>query len=176
MAWLNWHLPCCALLAAMLASPAAAEEAAPPSHSRASKPTDPLSQVQGSEDSWSVSKTDAGCFLMSPYRRDSSRLALGKHAVFGLGLFAVRFPISVQGENGTEPVLISTAAGGMDKSAKVVGTNLLFIALSGAETAAALQELKDNGTLWLEIRNAWLTHGGNAIAPAIAEYSQSCAG
>jgi hypothetical protein len=47
--------------------------------------TDPMSSLAGSQDAWSVSNTDAGCYLMSPRRTDSSRLAIGRHPKLGAG-------------------------------------------------------------------------------------------
>ena len=58
---------------------------------------DKLSMLEGSPEGWSVSRTNAGCYLLSPYRRHGGRTAIGRHPELGLGLFAINFALAMPG-------------------------------------------------------------------------------
>ena len=76
-----------AVIAGLLALPAAAHAAeapAEPRQPRSTAPMDPVSSIEGSADAWSVSQGEAGCYVISPYRKNSSRLAIGRHPSLGL--------------------------------------------------------------------------------------------
>lgn len=166
--WLMW---------AGLASPALADEAATPSTTSgrgAKPPSDPLTLIQGSADSWAVSKTDAGCYLISPYRKDSSRLAIGRHPKLGLGLFAVSLPLARK-PNSQEPVIVQIDGQGISLPGKVILGNLLFIAMTDEKVEAGLRELQSTGALWLAVHGTWIMHGGRATASAITDYRKTCA-
>jgi hypothetical protein len=172
-----------ALVLAGLAAPAPAEEehqAAP--HSTAlterdpAKLMDPMSILETPPNVWSVSRTDAGCYLMSPRRADSSSLAIGRHPKLGLGLFVVRFGLSVPEANAGEPVVIQAKNGDLNKLGRLAGVRLLFVPLDSSDFEGSLQGLAENGTLWLQVRRSWIAHGGQGIAEAVANYRQDCAG
>src|SRR4051794_5654562 len=98
-----------ALVLAGLATPAPAEEqhkAAPLTtaltEKNPAKLMDPMSLLENPPNVWSVSRTEAGCYLMSPRRADSSSLGIGRHPKLGLGLFVVRFGLSVPEANAGE--------------------------------------------------------------------------
>jgi hypothetical protein len=166
-----------------LVGPALAQEAgqqAPPlpvtspQERRASRPTDALAMIDGSATAWSVSDTGAGCYLMSPYRSATSRVAIGLHPTFGLGLFALNVPISVAGGTAAEPVTIQLDDRTMDKPGHVMSTGLLFVPLDPPEVAAALRTLQATGSLWFQIRTAWITHAGQGLPDALAAYGRIC--
>lgn len=165
---------------ACLAVPAAAEEEAasplnpPPSTHRPSEMTDPISQVEGSADAWSVSKTDDGCYLMSPYRKGTSRLAIGRNIKLGLGLFAVGFAIALPGAMGKEPVTIEADGQELTKMGHLAGVKLLYVPLVKAEIEASLRELRTTGTLWLVVRHAGIVHGGQGIQAALTLFDTTC--
>ncbi len=142
---------------------------------RASRPTDPLAMIDGSASGWSVSNTAAGCYLMSPYRPSTSRMAIGLHPTFGLGLFALNVPISVAGGNAIEPVTIQLDGRTVAKPGHVVTTGLLFVPLGPPDIAAALQTLQAMGSLWFQVRSAWITHAGQGLQDALTTYGQLCA-
>jgi hypothetical protein len=163
-----------------LTGEAGANEAVPPAvtsaeHNSATR-MDPMSELAGTPKSWSVSRTDAGCYLLSPRRTGSSSLAIGRHPKWGLGLFVVNFALSVPKENNGEPVVILTEGHGLDGMGRVVGTQLLFIPLDNAKLERGLQTLKDDGTLWLMLRHTWIAHGGQGVAEAVLKYRQDCGG
>jgi hypothetical protein len=136
---------------------------------------DPLSLIATTPGVWSASRTDAGCYLISPRRADSSSLAIGRHPRLGTGLFVVNFALSVASANTGETVVIQAAGGDLGKSARVAGIGLLFAPLDPAEIERSLRALKDNRLLGLVIRHTWLAHGGGNIAEAIAKYETMCA-
>jgi hypothetical protein len=146
-----------------------------PGATKASLPVDPMSLIEISEDAWSVSKTEAGCYLMSPRRKGSSRLAIGRHPTLGLALFAVDFPMATQIADGREKLVLRVAGEDMTRVARPAGKNLLVGTLDPADVEAALTELQENGTLWLELRQTWVTHGGRKLPEAIAQYRHDCA-
>jgi hypothetical protein len=167
------------LLAACLASPARAEDAEPApgaaaSPHRAADQADPVSLIEGSADAWSVSRTVAGCYLMSPYRKGSSRLAIGRHPALGLGLFAVGFALAVPDAQTGEPVVIQADGRDLAKTGRLAAARLLFVPLAPAEEEAALLELRSTGTLWLMVRRTSIMHGGLAVGAAIAQYATMC--
>lgn len=163
------HVATSFLLAARLLAPveASSEPAASP---------DPIYAIEGSLDAWSVSQSEVGCFLMSPFRRGTSRLAIGSHSKFGFGLYAVGFAMAVSTVDPTAMVLVR--AGGRDtrKVGRMVATGLFYIPLSQAEAVVNLRELREAGVLWLFIRETWLAHSGNAAAAAVEAYETRCAG
>jgi hypothetical protein len=132
-----------------------------------------MSSLAGSQDAWSVSNTDAGCYLMSPRRTDSSRLAIGRHPKLGAGLFIVNFRLSVPRANAGEPVTIQAAGGDLNRLGRIVGTQLLFVPLDASDISASLLVLKQAGTLGLLIKRTWIAHGGQKAAEAIALYDQA---
>src|SRR5260370_571343 len=91
----------------------------PPGATRSTLPIDKLSLIEGSSDEWSVSRSDAGCYLMSPRRKSTSRLAIGRHPTLGMGLFAASFALALAGEGALEPVVIR--ADGREGSAPLAG-------------------------------------------------------
>ena len=134
----------------------------------------PISLIEGSQDAWSVSRTQAGCYLLSPHRKNSSRLAVGQSPTLGLGLFAVHFALAMPGREATEPVTIRAEDATLRKNGRMVGENLLFVPLAPAELASAMRTLDSAGTLWLEIHGASLAHGGQDVRKALAEFQGQC--
>ena len=169
------------LSAAALAAPAAAGAEEPGSEAAAAKSqisdraADPISLLTGSADAWSVSNGEYGCYLLSAYRDRSSRLAIGRHPSFGLGLFAVGFGLATNGINAEEAIGIQTGPDSMVKPGRMVAAKVLFVPLTPAEVDASLQELGRAGTLWISVRTGAIAHGGMQIQPAIAEYRRTCA-
>lgn len=153
--------------------PAGAEDL-PAGHAPVSL-NDPLSFLDGAPDAWTVSRTDAGCFLLSPRRPNTSNLAIGRHAKSGLGLFLANFGLAVPKGAEGEPVTIRAQGGDLAKAGQVTGIQLLFIPLEAAEVETGLRELTENGALWLMIRRVWIGHAGSKVAQAVAEYRQDCA-
>ncbi len=171
-----------ALWASCIAAPASASDAAhgpAPSGSKtptSSKPLDPVALIEGSADAWSVSRTEAGCYLMSPYRAEASRLAIGRHPTLGLGLLAVSLRLAVP-EGANEPVAIQVADGQeIRKAGRLTGANVLFVPLDQADVDASLRALQESGALWLSVRRTWIAHGGHAVPDAIAHYVRACVG
>ena len=56
----------------------------------------------------------------------------------------------------------------------MVGPSLLHVPLSQLDVDSALRTLVADGTLWLQIRNTWLAHGGQNVKAAIADYTKQC--
>ena len=171
-----------ALLLALLSPPAptqaetSATEATPkatPDPSRSGKPADPLTLLDGSPTAWSTSRTEAGCYLISPFRKNTSRLAIGRHPTLGLGLFAVSFPLATK-PDAVEPVTLHANDRDIDAPGRVVLANLVFVALDAAAVEVELAELLRTGTLWLQIRETWIMHDGDAVREAIATYRSAC--
>ena len=157
---------------------ALAHEGAPveaaPGKRRSGAPVLPISLIEGSQNAWSVSRTEAGCYLLSPRRKDSSRLAVGQSPTLGLGLFAIHFALAMPGREATEPVTIRAEDATLRKDGRMVGENLLFVPLAPAELASAMRMLDSIGTLWLEIRGASLAHGGQDVKGALAAFQGQC--
>jgi hypothetical protein len=151
----------------------AADQAA--SAARSVLPTDPLSLISASTDAWTVSHTDAGCYLLSPRQKGGSSLAIGWHSTQAFGLFIVSLALAVPTANAGEPVLIQTAAHQISASGRMIGFRLFFVKLDRAEMGSILRELSDTGTLWLKVRHTWIAHGGKGLVAALANYSQTCA-
>jgi hypothetical protein len=177
------HAAASALTLALLAAPgltlaAGANEAVTQATASAEHNTatlmDPMSELAGSPNSWSVSRTDAGCYLLSPRRARSSSLAIGRHPTLGLGLFVVNFALAVPKENDGEPVVILTEGHDLNGIGRVVGTRLLFIPLNNANVERSLQGIKDDGTLWLMLRHSWIAHSGQGVLEAVVKYGQDC--
>ncbi len=165
----HWRITMLSLLAIYLLVPveASGESALAP---------DPIFSIEGSLDAWSVSQSEVGCFLMSPFRKGTSRLAIGSHFKFGFGLYAVGFAMALPVAAPTATVLVR--AGGQDvrKIGRMVATALFFIPLSQAEAVVNLRELREVGVLWLFIRETWLAHSGQAATVAVDSYERHCAG
>lgn len=177
--------PIATLLLALVgaAGPAQAETAATapdatpqaaPGASRSGTLADPLSLIEGSTAAWSASRTDAGCYLISPYRKDTSRLALGRHPTLGLGLFAVSFPLATR-IDAIEPMMIHVNGQDINAQGRVIVANLVFVALSAPAIEAELAELQDTGALWMELRQTWIMHDGQGSRDAVAAYRSACA-
>lgn len=137
---------------------------------------DPIFSIEGSPDAWSVSQSEVGCFLMSPFRRGTSRLAIGSHLKFGFGLYAVGFAMALPVNDPTAAVLVRAGGQDVSKIGRMVANELFFIPLSQAEAVVNLRELREVGVLWLFIRETWLAHSGQAAAAAIGSYESHCAG
>ena len=167
-----------ALVASLGTSAAFAHETAPveaaPGKSHSGLPTHPISLIEGNQDAWSVSSTDAGCYLLSPRRKNSSRLALGHNAVLGLGLFTINFALATPGRNAAEPIVINLDGGSLRKEGRMVGANLLFVPLAPNELAAVTQTLNKAGTLWLEIHGGALAHAGQDVSGAVSKFQSQC--
>ena len=157
-----------ALLLALLGPPAPAQAEASGA-SGPSKPADPLTLLDGNGAAWSASRTEAGCYLISPFRKNASRLAIGRHPTLGLGLFAVSLPLASE-PGAVESVILHADDRDINASGRVVLANLVFVALDAAAVEAELAELGRAGTLWLQIRATWIMHDGDAVREAIAAY------
>ena len=133
--------------------------------------------MEGSPDSWSVLDNEKGCFLLSPYRKGSSRLAIGRHPVLGLGLFIVGLGLSLSDTSVAEPVLVQDGRGGGSmRPGRAAGNMLLFVAMDAADLGRILDELDTSDMLWVVVRHAAIAHGGGKAGAAIAEYRRNCAG
>lgn len=173
---MRWWIMAAPAIAACLANPARAATPDPaPAARRVADAVDPLSLIEGNADAWSVSRTEAGCYLLSPYRRGSSRLAIGRHPTLGLGLFAVGFALAMPATNVNEPVVIQANGEEHTKAARLVANKLIFIPLTPAEADGAVQELRESGALWLMVRQIWVVHGGMGVQAGIAAYAAACA-
>ena len=161
---------CCLMLLA-LAMPARAEQAS----ARGAKPADPLALLPGSPASWSVSKSPAGCYLLSPVRDGSSHLAIGRHPTLGEGVFVVDFPLASAGPDSPEPVLVAMGGREIPKVGRMIANKLLFIRLDPAEAAIGPHELEESGALWLQVRNSWLCHAGRMVGEAVTTFRKTCA-
>ena len=118
----------------------------------------------------------SGCFLMSPFRRGTSRLAIGSHLKFGFGLYAVGFAMALPVNDPTAAVLVRAGGQDVSKIGRMVANELFLIPLSQAEAVVNLRELREVGVLWLFIRETWLAHSGQAAAAAIGSYESHCTG
>jgi hypothetical protein len=169
------------LMLTRLAAPAAAHEAdtkAPAASAQTdpAKLMDPMSAIMNSPAQWSVSKTEAGCFLLSPHRNGSSNLAIGRHPRLGLGLFVVSFGLSVSNANTGEPVIVKVDGRDINGIGRIVGVRLLFVPLATPDVESSLSWLKDTAALWVVVRNTWILHSGQGVADAVAKYRQDCTG
>jgi len=175
-------LPVAALLLTLAgaAAPAWAEAAgaeaagAEPDAGRSGKPLDALSLLEGNGGAWSASRTEAGCYLISPYRKNTSRLAIGRHPTLGLGLFAVSFPLATK-IDAIEPMMVHVNGQDVDAEGRVIRPNLVFVAQGAAAVEAELGELADTGALWMQLRRTWVMHDGHGVREAIAAYRSTCA-
>lgn len=160
---------------ALVGNQAAAHDAAPaaPAKPGAIIP-DGLQLVEGNPDSWSVSKGDAGCYLISARRKSSSSLALGRHPKYGFGLFAVNLALALPKSDPRQPVVVQANDQQFEKAGRMVDLGLLFVPLERAETATDLQEIQDKGTLWISVRGTWIGHGGLGAKAAVEEYGKTC--
>lgn len=165
------------LLLAELAVPARAEVASDPAMRIGGSvlPTDRLSLIPVGTDTWSVSHTDAGCYLLSPRRRGGTGLAIGWRPDQAFGLFIVNIALAVPAANAGERVLIQAGRDELDGSGRMIGFGLFFVPLKYTAMAGILRELKNTGTLWLKLRDTWMAHGGQGLPAALAAYSQTCA-
>ena len=164
------------LLLTGLAAPAeaaAVSDPAPPTGA-AVPPTDPLSLIPASSDTWSVSNTDAGCYLLSPRQKTSSSLAIGWRPKHQPGLFLISFALAVPAANAGEPVLVQAGGHQFEGSGRIIGFRLFFVPIDDVEMQSVLRELGDTGTLWLEVRHTWIAHGGRGLVAALASYSKAC--
>jgi hypothetical protein len=165
------------LLLTGLAAPAQAAAASDPAMrtSGTVMPTDKLSLIPASTDTWSVSHTDAGCYLLSPRRRSGTGLAIGWRSNQEFGLFIVNFALAVPAANAGERVLIQAGRDELNGSGRMIGFGLFFVPLKNTEMAEMLRQLENTGTLWLKVRDTWIAHGGQGLPAALATYSQTCA-
>jgi hypothetical protein len=173
------------ILAGLIASASAFGAPAPAEHEAATpagasaddsvKLMDPMSQLVGTQETWSVSRTEAGCYLISPRRTRSSSLAVGRHPKLGLGLFVVGFALSVPKANTGEPVVIEAEGGDLNRVGRMVGAQLLFVPLDSSDIESSLRSLKDTGLLGLVVRDIWIAHGGQEVTEAVAKYDRDCA-
>jgi hypothetical protein len=131
--------------------------------------------IENSSDAWSVSRTEAGCYLISPRRNGASRLAIGRKPAFGTGLFVVNFALALPTGNVGEPVVVQAGGHELNKTGRAIGPELMFVPLDRAELELCLRELKDTGTLWLMVKRAWIAHGGQSVLAAVGQYSEACA-
>ena len=152
----------------------AAQVEAAPGKRRSGPPTLPISLIEGSQDAWSMSRTEAGCYLLSPHRKGSSRLAIGRSPTFGLGLFAVHFALAMPGGDATELVTIRTEDATLRKDGRIVGEKLRIVPLAPPELASAMRTLASAETLWLEIHGASLAHAGQDVKKALAAFQGQC--
>jgi hypothetical protein len=163
------------LLLTGLAAPAAAGSDPAPRTGAAVPPTDPLSLIPASNDMWSVSNTDAGCYLLSPRQRNDSGLAIGWRAKHEPGLFLVSFAMAVPTTNVKEPVLVQADGHQFEGSGRMIGFRVFFVPIDDDEMKSVLRELGDTGTLWLKVRHTWIAHGGRGLVGALASYRKACA-
>jgi hypothetical protein len=139
------------------------------------RPTNPLSMIPASRDSWTVSNTDAGCYLLSPQQKANSSLAIGWRRRDQPGLFLISFALAVPMGNVGEPVLIQTGGHQFEAAGQNIGFRLFFVPIDDTEMSSVLKELGDTGTLWLEVRHTWIAHGGRGLLAALASYRTACA-
>jgi hypothetical protein len=165
------------LLLTGLAAPAAAvspPDPAPPTDAPV-RPNDPLSLILASHDAWTVSNTDAGCYLLSPQQKSNSGLAIGWRQKHEPGLFLISFALAVPTANLGEPVVVQAGGHQFEDSGRNIGFKLFFVPIDDTEMSSVLQELSDTGTLWLEVRHTWIAHGGRGLPAALASYRSTCA-
>lgn len=168
-----------ALVFGALATPALAQHAPVPSKpetagGKSEKSSDPILAIGGSASSWSVSRTDAGCYAMSPVNKTSSRIAIGRHPTLGAGMFVIDLGLAVSRADNSEPVVFLVAGERHQKTGRMVANRLLFIPLTPPDIEAEFEELKENGVIWLEIRQAFLGHGGREARETVAAYGETC--
>jgi hypothetical protein len=170
------------MVVAALAAPASAHDGASASPSTPATAAqdvnpatliDPLTGLSGSPDEWSFSTTEAGCYLMSPRRPNTSNLAIGRHPGLGIGLFILNFGLSVPNANAGEVVTIQAAGDDLNRTGRIVGARLLFVPLNTTDIDVSLLALKQTGMLGLLVRNTWIAHGGKKVAEAVAQYRQA---
>jgi hypothetical protein len=166
------------LLLAGLAAPAAAgavppADPAPPTDA-AVHPSDPLSLIPANSNTWSVSNTGAGCYLLSPRQRTGSSLAIGWRPKHEPGLFLISFALAMPATDAGEPVVVQAGGHQFEGSGRNIAFKLFFVPIDDAEMKSVLRELGDTGTLWLEVRHTWIAHGGQGLAAALASYRQAC--
>jgi hypothetical protein len=137
------------------------------------QPAYDLPFIQVSNHAWLVSNTPAGCYLLSPRQKEGSGLAVGRSSHGELGLFLVGLALAMPPNMG-EPVLIQIGGRSISESGKMIGSRLLFVPLGAADMASVLQELHDNGRVWLEVRRVWITHAGDSLPAALATYRAAC--
>jgi hypothetical protein len=164
------------LLLTGLAAPAEAAPVSdpPPPTGAALRPTDPLSLIPPSTNTWSVSNTTAGCYLLSPRPKSSSGLAIGWNSKHEPGLFLISFALAVPTAGVGEPVLVQADGHQFKGSGRMIGFMLFFVPLDDIEMKSVLQELGDTGTLWLKVKHTWIAHGGLGLWAALASYSKGC--
>jgi hypothetical protein len=139
------------------------------------RPTDPLSLIPASHDSWTVSNTGAGCYLLSPQQKNNSSLAIGWRRKDQPGLFLISFALAVPVTNLGEPVLIQAGGHQFEGAGRNIGFRLFFVPIDDTEMSSVLKELGETGTLWLEVRHTWIAHGGRGLLAALASYRTACA-
>jgi hypothetical protein len=137
-------------------------------------PVDPVSSLRGDPIAWTVSDTSAGCYLLSPYLRDGSRLAFGRHPLRGLGLFLINLAISVPNDTRAVSISVTTEAGAVSGQAKLVAANVLLTPIDKATAASVLVRVNKDGALWLRLGDAWIMHGGTGGLAAVQEYNRLC--
>jgi hypothetical protein len=176
---MTWH--CRLRLACLLLSvwTGAAAAADPPPY-RSVKPQNPLDALRGSEDTWSVSKTADGCFLLSPvwvtdHWGGASRVAIGRATELGVGLFDIHFPFAVSSTSEQVPITVLLDGVARPLHGRMADTDLMFVPLTEAGVTAALQEVQTNSELLLTLHDTSILHSGQGGAQAVAEYRKTCA-
>jgi hypothetical protein len=153
---------------------AAAEEA---KNSKAKGPLrDPLFFLDGSADAWSVTKSNLGCFVVSPRGSGGIRIALGRHAKFGIGLLLIGMPLSMSPDSPGEPVVIAAGGRKLNGAGHIVGRDIVFIPLSADDLGVSLRELWYANTLWITITQTAMSQGGLKAKEAVEEYGRVCGG
>jgi hypothetical protein len=162
----------CLAVPALAQDAATADQATDPDSS--GLPADPLLVVAGNTDTWTVSRTQAGCYLLSPRRRSSASLAIGWRSKQLLGLFMVSFALAVPEGNPGERVIIEADGHQLNGSGKMLGARVFFVPLNRNQLEWSLQQLHDAGTLWLKVRHTWISYGGQGLVAALAKYGTLC--
>lgn len=145
------------------------------SHARRDPGRDPMFSITGSTNAWSVSSSEAGCYLISPWRYQTSRLALGLHPKLGLGLYAVGFAMAVPSKSRSVPVIIRTEVGEVGKVGTLVSPDFFFVPLTLDELSADLTEISRSGALWVSIQDTWISHAGRSDSDTADSYRKKCA-
>jgi hypothetical protein len=158
---------CAGLALLLLAGPATAAD-------RGAQPVDAMAQLPTSSDSWSVSDTSAGCFLLSPRQQNSIGLAVGWPTRRQPGLLLTSFALAVAGPGATEKVRVQVGDGTVETSGRMVGRRQFFVPVNVDEMKSVLRELSNTGTLWLEIKQTWIAHSGRGLPEALAHYRSVC--
>jgi hypothetical protein len=162
-----------ALLSLAGAAAVAAAEPAP-AMDRGARPVDAMALLPTSSDSWSVSDTGAGCFLLSPRQQNSIGLAVGWSTKRQPALLLTSFALALAGPNATEKVRVQAGDGTFETAGRMVGSRQFFVPVDTNEMKSVLRELGDTGTLWLEIRHTWIAHSGRGLPAAMARYRSVC--